>query len=622
MIVFSCLKKEFMNYVKEGIISNKVYDAYKKIFNKKTKYNQIKAWANSLPQMAGILADLPDNTGITIEYGIPLTSKSVDMVISGYDINHEPTIILVELKQWSYTKLIKSVDGVVRTKIHNKEKNVLHPAYQVLSYAELLKGYNLTIEKEHIKVIPTVYLHNYDLNISDALFNIKYKPYYQKVHMFGRNEALELKELITSFLKYGDNLNVINKVDNSEIKPTKKLLNEIINMTKGNKVFNLLDEQKVIMENIITLAHQSFIENQKQTIIVKGGPGTGKSILAINALGELLSVGLMGAYVSKNMAPRKVYKNMIVNGSNEISVNELFKSSGYFFRDKKDKYDFLLVDEAHRLQEKSGLHNNLGENQIKEIINASKLSVFFIDEKQAITIKDIGTIKNIEYYAKMLKSKINTYELTSQFRCNGSDNYLGFIEALLYNKKEKPKFNFDFQVMTSPQELKDLITRKNTNNNARIVAGFCWPRKVYTADNQNYHDIKIGDFSMSWNLKHGEPFAIRANAINEIGCIYNVQGLEFDYIGVIIGPDLKYQNGKIITDYKARSNTEKSLYGLQTKIKENKDQKAYYENIADTLIRNTYRVLLTRGIKGCYVYACDKKLQQHLKKMQSHRLHL
>ena len=106
MIVFSCLKNEFMTYVREETISNKVYDAYKEIFNKRTKLSQIKAWANSLPHMAGIISDLPENTGITIEYGIPLTSKSIDMVISGYDLNHKPIIIIVELKQWSYTKLI------------------------------------------------------------------------------------------------------------------------------------------------------------------------------------------------------------------------------------------------------------------------------------------------------------------------------------------------------------------------------------------------------------------------------------------------------------------------------------------------------------------------------------
>ena len=344
---------------------------------------------------------------------------------------------------------------------------------------------------------------------------------------------------------------------------------------------------------------------------MSGGPGTGKSVLAINLLGELLKLGLMGAYVSKNMAPRKVYKNSLVY-NNEVSIHELFKSSGYFFRDQENKYDFLLVDEAHRLQEKSGVHYNIGENQIKEIIHASKLTVFFVDEAQMITLKDIGTISNIKYFAKLAHAKILEYELTSQFRCNGSDSYLDFVEHFLYNKKGSCKFHFDFQVLDSPNELRDLIKLKNTHNNARLVAGFCWRRDAQQADNQEFMDIKIGEFEASWNLKHGEPFATRKSAINEVGCIHNVQGLEFDYIGVIIGPDLKYENRKVVADYKKRANTEKSLYGLYVLMKQDKE---FYEKLADTLIRNTYRVLLTRGIKGCYVYACDHKLNEHLKKI-------
>ena len=276
----------------------------------------------------------------------------------------------------------------------------------------------------------------------------------------------------------------------------------------------------------------------------------------------------------------------------------------------------MLVDEAHRLQEKSGIHNNIGENQIKEIIHASRSTVFFVDEQQMITLKDIGTIANIKYYAKFYQASIIELELTIQFRCNGSDSYLNFVDAFLYNKRDIVHFNFDFQVMVSPNELRDLIKIKNTNNNARLVAGFCWPRDGKNADNQEYMDIKIGDFEASWNLKHGEPFATRENAINEVGCVHNVQGLEFDYIGVIIGPDLKYLNGKVITDYQKRANTEKSLYGLRVLMKQDKE---YYEKLADTIIRNTYRVLLTRGLRGCYVYACDENLQKHLKKITENR---
>ncbi|MCM1053508.1 MAG: DUF2075 domain-containing protein [Ruminococcus sp.] len=611
MIVFACLKKDFIKYVEEGIISNKVYDAYKDKLGKKTKLSQIKSWSNSLPFMKNIIKDLPDDVGITIEYRIPLTSKMIDMVISGYDIEHKPIIILVELKQWEYVKGVIGEDAVIKTLIGKKEKRVLHPSYQVLTYKNILNNYNINVEEYKINVIPIVYLHNYDINFNDLILAKKFKTYYQKAKVYGKKDWMLLKEFIDDTIKFGDNLDIINIIDNSEVRPTKKLTEAIVNMIEAKKEFVLLDEQKVIAEHIYRIAHDSYIDNKKRVIIIKGGPGTGKSILALNALGELLANGLMGAYVSKNMAPRKVYKNLLIN-NNEVNINELFKSSGNFFRTKTDKFDFLLIDEAHRLQEKSGLHNNLGENQIKEIINASRLSVFLIDEKQKVTLNDIGTIANIKSFAKENKALIYEYELISQFRCNGSNNYLDFIDNFLYNKRGTNNFDFDFKVMDNPKELRELIIKKNTSNNARLVAGFCWTRNGINSDNQNFHDIKIDDFEMSWNLKHGEPFATRKNAINEIGCIHNVQGLEFDYIGVIIGPDLKYKNRKVITDYNERAYTEKSLYGIKTLIKKDKE---YYENLADTIIRNTYRVLLTRGIKGCYIYACDKNLQKHLKKI-------
>lgn len=612
MILFSCLKKEFIEAINYGVISNRVYYAYKQKMGKKTKLSQIKSWANSLPFMKDILIDLPDDVGITIEYGIPLTSKMVDVIISGYDENKKPVIILVELKQWEYVYDVRDRDAVVKTLIGSKEINSLHPSYQVLSYKELMQNYNVNIDINKVNIIPLVYLHNYDLRSDDDILNKKFAPYYKKALMFGKNDIDELKSYIHDNIKFGDNLEVMQMIDNSEIKPTKKLLDVIGNVLETKKEFLLLDEQKVIMEEISKYAYMSFTDNKKRVMIIKGGPGTGKSVLAINALGELLSIGLMGAYVSKNMAPRAVYKTMVLNGDKKISINELFKGSGFFFRDKCNKYDFLLIDEAHRLQEKSGLHNNIGENQIKEIINAARLSVFFVDEKQIVTLKDIGRIANIKDWAKFYEAQVIEMELNSQFRCNGSDNYLDFIDKLLYNKREKNSFNFDFQVMDSPHDLRELVIEKNTNNNARLVAGFCWTRNGKNADNQDYLDIKIDDFGMSWNLKHGEPFAIRENAINEIGCIHNVQGLEFDYIGVIIGPDLKYREGKIITDCKERASTEKSLYGLYVLMKKDK---TYYQNLADTIIRNTYRVLLTRGIKGCYVYSVDKELQKYLKKI-------
>lgn len=615
VIIFSCLKKEFDEYVSLGVISNKVYDAYKEKMGKKTKLNQIKAWANSLPYMKTILGDLPDDVGIAIEFNIPLTSKRIDFVVSGYNKNHRPVLLLFELKQWEKVEDVKNQDAVVKTMISGKEKKAIHPSYQVLCYAELLRNYNQYVERKNVKILPLVYLRNYEFKSNDPLFLNKFKKYFENAPIYSKNDAEALKTVVEEQIKFGDQGKILELVNLSLVKPNKKLVDSIETMIQNKKEYTLLDEQKVVAESIKNKAKLAFQNNQKTVVIVKGGHGTGKSILAIHLLGELLKIGLMGAYVSKNMAPRSVYKNSLVN-QNEISMHELFKSSGYFFRERDNKYDFLLVDEAHRLQEKSGMHNNIGENQIKEIINASRFSVFFIDEKQIVTLRDIGTIANIKMFANEANALIYEEELNSQFRCNGSDSYLDFIDSFLYNKRGNYKFHFDFQVIESPNELREIIKSKNINNNARLVVGFCWTRDAKNADNQEYMDIKIGKFESSWNLKHGEAFATRLNAINEVGCIHNVQGLEFDYIGVIIGPDLKYQNGKVITDYKARANTEKSLYGLYVFMRQDKK---YYEHLADTIIRNTYRVLLTRGLKGCYVYASDAKLQEHLKKIVDKR---
>ncbi len=146
MIIFACLKKEFDDYVSRGIISNKVYDAYKEKMGKKTKLNQIKAWANSLPFMKYILKDLPDNVGIAIEFNISLTSKRVDFVVSGYNNNKEPVMLIFELKQWEKVFDVKGEDAIIKTKISNKEKRLLHPSYQVLGYQQLLNNYNKFVE--------------------------------------------------------------------------------------------------------------------------------------------------------------------------------------------------------------------------------------------------------------------------------------------------------------------------------------------------------------------------------------------------------------------------------------------------------------------------------------------
>ena len=273
------------------------------------------------------------------------------------------------------------------------------------------------------------------------------------------------------------------------------------------------------------------------------------------------------------------------------------------------------ADEAHRLNEKSGIFHNKGENQIKEIINAACCSVFFIDESQRVTMDDIGSEQGIRAYAAIEGSEVTELELLSQFRCNGSDGYLAWIDDLL-DFRETANYNldgldYDVRVCDSPEELRTLIVEKNKESNrARILAGYCWDWPKKERANTHYHDIRIGDFGISWNLDDGQAFAINPDSVNEAGCIHTTQGLEFDYVGVIIGDDLRYENGKIVTDFMKRASTDQSIKGLKSMYKRN-PQEALAR--ADEIIKNTYRTLMTRGMKGCYIYCTDPGMQNYVR---------
>jgi DUF2075 family protein len=293
----------------------------------------------------------------------------------------------------------------------------------------------------------------------------------------------------------------------------------------------------------------------------------------------------------------------------------MFKGSGAFYDAPENMAGTLLVDEAHRLNEKSGLFHNLGENQIKEIIQASLCSVFFIDEDQRVTMDDIGSIDQIKRWARQENSEVYEMELVSQFRCNGSNGYLAWLDDVLQIREtanpDMDGVDYDIRICDTPEEVRDLIFEKNRiSNRARILAGYCWNWNKKESNNTQYHDIKIGDFEMSWNLDGGEPFAVSDTSVHEIGCIHTSQGLEFDYVGVIIGEDIRCVDGKVITDYTKRAQTDQSLRGIKKLTKENPEAA---KERADQIIRNTYRTLLSRGMKGCYIYCVDPELQRYLR---------
>lgn len=624
MIVYEAIKSEFIKDVESGFIDQKIQSLMMDKLGRHVSLNEVRSWSNSLGQMHMVLYsdDVPSNCGVAIEYKIPNTGKRVDLIVSGRDEDSKYRAIIIELKQWSDVKKVDSQDAIVQTFLNGRLVNTTHPSYQAWSYASLIYDYNESIRDEKVEIFPCAYLHNYGRSEKDdPLFDGAYTFYLDKAPAFVKGDAIKLREFISRYIKFGDNKEVLYYIEHGKIKPSKSLQDSVRNMIAGNQEFLMIDEQKVVYERAKELALKCFEDGRKRVYIVKGGPGTGKSVLAINLLSELLNMEKNVLYVTKNLAPREVFLSKLKkNKIRNVQINNLFSGSGSFTETHNNYFDSLIVDEAHRLNEKSGMFSNLGENQVKEIIISSKFSIFFIDERQKIHMKDNGSIEEIRKWANKYHAEIIEDELVSQFRCNGSDGYLAWIDNVLQiretaNETFDLDFDYDFKVVDTPQEVRDYIFEKNKiNNKARMIAGYCWDWDKINKNNPDHHDIVIDkhDFKMSWNLGNTATYAIDEESVNQIGCIHTTQGLEFDYVGIIIGEDMRFENGQVITDLFKRAKTDQSIKGLKGLYKKNPGEAM---RIADEIIKNTYRTLLTRGQKGCVVYCVDEELNQHLKEM-------
>lgn len=621
MIVYDDTKSNFLSSVEHGTIADEVAAYILAKMGRHTGKAEFASWQNSMMHMHMVLSDaqIPDNAGVAIEYNIPQTSKRVDFIISGYDDTGSPNAVVIELKQWEEIEKVDGPDALVNTFTGGANRTVVHPSYQVWSYASLIRDYNQSVQDQDIKLSPCAFLHNYPLRENDPILDPQYQTYIEDAPVFARGDAFKLREFIKRVVKTGDNKEILYDIDHGKIRPSKSLQNAIASMLEGNREFIMIDDQKVAYEKILSTAIRCMADEKKRTVIVQGGPGTGKSVIAINLLVELTKRGQVVQYASKNSAPRQVYAQKLKGKVKKSSVDHMFKGTGMYTEAEDGMIHTILVDEAHRMNEKSGMFHNMGENQIKEVIHAAHCSVFFIDESQRVTLRDIGSVAEIEKWAHEEKSEIVDLQLTSQFRCNGSDGYLAWLDDVL-EIRETGNFNledidYDIQIFDSPSEVRNLIVEKNNENHrSRMLAGYCWDWISSGKNDSNVHDITIGDFAMSWNLGNS-IFALDDTSIDQIGCIHTSQGLEFDYVGVIIGDDMRFVANHVVTDYTKRAKTDQSMKGIK---KLAKASPAEAQARGEEMIKNTYRTLMTRGMKGCYVYCTDPALRDYLR----HRLNV
>lgn len=581
---------------------------------------EIKSWQNSLQNIHQVLKDgrFPNRSRVSIEYGIQGSSKRIDLVLSGSSGDNTSSAVIVELKQWSDVQLPPDgEEDLVSTFLGGSLRPTVHPSYQANSYEQFLKGSNQYLQDNKVAIRSCAYLHNL---IDDSVIrDTRYKRLLDASPAFLRFEEQALSKFLLDSVPNAETDNLIEKIEGSPLRPSKELAEAVVSMLDGNQEFVLLDAQKVVFEKALKLATTAIAKNRRQVIIVSGGPGTGKSVVAINLLAKFLKRNIYATYVTKTQAPRAVYSRKLAGHRTQAQIANLFKGSSAFHADDDRKYPVLIIDEAHRLVERSQ-YQPTGTNQISNLISSSLLSIFFIDEKQQVSYDDIGSRRSITEWAAMHGAEVTQLKLESQFRCNGSNGYLDWVDMTLGIQPtpvngDLPEFEFDIRVADSASAMKrELLSINLVNNKTRMVAGYCWPWISRT--NADAMDIVLdqGQFEAQWNLtKDGGRWLIEPNSFEQVGCIHTSQGLELDYVGVIIGPDLVARNGQLIFDPSERDPRDRTVNTLRNSTDPDLRRKA------EAIVQNTYRTLMTRGMKGCILYSEDQETREYFKAALAYR---
>ncbi len=618
MRLYAGMSKNFIHDTVHNQIAGKLSEEFFKHFRYKPPDSEVKAWHNSLRAVSEVfqLAHLDDH-GVILEFQLPLTSRRLDCLICGKDKDERDNAVIIELKQWD--RCGKSVgDNLVSTTVGGSERDMLHPSAQVGQYHYYLSENHTAFYEEPapVQLRSCAYLHNYYAREKDPLLDESFRPLLEQFPTFTADDVTLLKDFLISGLSEGAGQLVLQKIEKSKYRPSKKLMDHVSNVIKGKKEYILLDEQYVVYNKVLACSKEGFRDRKKTVLIIKGGPGTGKSVIAINLMSDLLAKELNAHYATGSKAFTETLRKIIgIRGSSQ------FKYFNSYAQAQSSEIDVLICDEAHRIRKTSnnrftpkGQRSN--KSQIQEILDAAKVSVFFIDDKQVVRPDEIGSSGFIKEQAEKNGYRIFEYELEAQFRCAGSDGFVNWINNTLDIERTaniiwEGDESFEFRIYPSPQALDDAIRQKTANGyTARMTAGFCWPWS--DPDNRGclVDDVQIDEFKKPWNAKpdarrlaadipKAPLWAYDPNGINQIGCIYTAQGFEFDYVGVIIGDDLTYNFDMQRWDGHSENSHDGPVKKAQGKFVD--------------LVKNTYRVLLSRGMKGCYVYFIDKDTERFFK---------
>jgi DUF2075 family protein len=624
MLVYQNSTPQFVKDVRENKLTEIMANNFNRNTGRQVGRGELGSWQNSLTRVRDLIeiASLDDNM-IALEYGCPYNQSRIDCLLFGKDSIGNGNVVLLELKQWTQV-FPREEEGnfqeiyEVMTFTGGGSRIVAHPSQQIKGYHNYLKGFIAEFETPPaLSLFSSAYCHNYSKEDDSGLFSEIYHKIIEEYPIYTREDTLELANKLKQLLKSGQGLEIFNRFMRSPVKPSKKLLDNVKKVIENEAVFSLLNEQLVAKNLIWAKTRKDRKKKEKSIILVHGGPGTGKSLIAINLLAEAARRKYTVYYGCKS----KPFTNglqKLVGDKGKLLFSNLYR----FLPNKmnENELDLLLVDEAHRIEKSSNFQYTKEEDktdmpQIDQLIRCAKTAVFFIDDKQNVRSQEIGSSQLIREAAEKFNIAVWETTLETQYRCMGSNNYLLWLESVLgYDDADRilqKNEIFEFKIFDSPDKMYDQLKIHETDhaNSARIVAGFCWPWSNPDSNGELIKDVVIGNFAMPWEAKEGTKlakgipkwfeWAYHPGGFSQVGCIYTAQGFEFDYIGVIVGDDLQYDSERKTLKANIKATFDPTL-------------KKYPANF-ESHVKNIYRALLTRGMKGCYVYFANKETEAYFK---------
>lgn len=602
---------EFVDQATQNLVAETLREAFFDYYGWNPPQSEQRAWRNSLRALANAvrLGGFLDH-GIFLEFQLPLTSRRLDAMITGHDHEGRPGAVIVELKQWSDEVRESNVADCVAVRYGSRFRDTLHPSAQVGQYRQYLADTHDTFHDGEVHLNACAFLHDFIFDQHSELLSKRHANILGVYPLFAGDRVTDLVRFLDDHLGGGHGLGVLRAVRTGRYRPNKKLMEHTAEMIRGEPTYVLLDEQQVVFKSILAKVAETHDTGTEAAFVIRGGPGTGKSVLALNLVAELAAAGYVVHHATGSSAFTNTVRRIV--GSRASSLFNFFNS---YLNAEENTLDVLVCDEAHRIRKHSWNRwtkrkaDDPDRPQIDELLSVARVGVFFIDDMQGVKRNEIGNSEGIERAAAERGAEVHEFELEVQFRCGGSDGFVRWVENTLGIRRTANQLwagddNFDFDIVDSPEELDALVrSRQAEGYSARLVAGYCWPWSDPRDDGTLQDDVRIGGWSRPWNAKpnagqltedipRSHFWATQGGGIDQVGCIYTAQGFEFDYVGVIFGRDLVYRPRDGWVGLPDRS--------YDTGLKRGTDAETFTR-----LVKNTYRVLLSRGLKGCYVHFLD-----------------